>query len=173
MRIANKVLQLHVFFRRYPALRLTLCRLINELLDAAAHPLFLISAYDIAHCPLEHCERLETAALEEARKRHSNFDGQREIRMFLEDDLAWTPERYHQIIQTRAYHLCFCHDNQRPPNSAEAIAEDVVCSVLRDQEHALGSVVPIIHGLAELIASAARMVAEQLCPVLLAIPERA
>jgi queuine/archaeosine tRNA-ribosyltransferase len=69
--------------------------------------------------------------------------------------------------------LCFCYDNQQPPNTAEGIAEDVISSVLRDQKHALGTVAPIVHGSTELLPTAARVVAGQLFPVLLAVPERA
>lgn len=45
-------------------------------------------------------------------------------------------------------------------------------SVLRDQARALGTVVPIVHGSAATLPDAARRVAEQLYPILLAVPER-
>jgi queuine/archaeosine tRNA-ribosyltransferase len=144
-----------------------------ELLDTAAHPLFLASAYDIAHCPPEQRARM-AAALGRSKKRGTailmdsgNYEG------FWKDELTWTPEHFHEIARTSEHHLCFCYDNQDPPGSAEAIAEDVVASVLRDQEHALGTVVPIVHGPSELLLSAACKVAEQLFPLLLAVPERA
>jgi len=92
---------------------------------------------------------------------------------FWKDDADWTPDRFHEIIRRTEHHLCFCYDNQDPPRTAEAIAKDVVSSVLRDQAHALGTVAPIIHGPMEELPSAARMVAEQLFPVMLAVPERA
>lgn len=144
-----------------------------ELLDTAEHPLFLASAYDIAHCPPEQRARMD-AVLGRSKGRGTailmdcgNYEG------FWKGELTWTPERFHEIARTSEHNLCFCYDNQEPPGSAEAIAEDVVASVLRDQEHALGTVVPIVHGPSELLPTAACKVAEQLFPVLLAIPERA
>jgi queuine/archaeosine tRNA-ribosyltransferase len=144
-----------------------------ELLDAAAHPLFLVSAYDIAHCLPKQRARMD-AALGKSNAHGTvilmdsgNYEG------FWKGDLAWTPERFHEFAHTIEHHLCFCYDNQEPPETAEAIAEDVVANVLRDQDHALGTVAPIIHGPTELLPSAARKVAEQLYPVLLAVPERA
>jgi queuine/archaeosine tRNA-ribosyltransferase len=144
-----------------------------ELLDAAGHPLFLASAFDIAHCPPEQRPRINTA-LGRSKGRGTailmdsgNYEG------FWKGELAWTPDRFHEVAKESEHHLCFCHDNQEPPDTAEAIAEDVVLSVLRDQEHALGTVAPIIHGPTELLPTAARMVAEKLVPVLLAVPERA
>lgn len=144
-----------------------------ELLDTAEHPLFLASAYDIAHCLPEQRARMD-AVLGRSKERGTailmdcgNYEG------FWKGELTWTPERFHEIARTSEHNLCFCYDNQEPPGSAEAIAEDVVASVLRDQEHALGTVVPIVHGPSELLPAAACMVAEQLFPVLLAIPERA
>lgn len=144
-----------------------------ELLDAAAHPLLLASAYDIANSTPEHRLRMD-AALKRSKERGAailmdsgNYEG------FWKADAAWVPERFHETTGTSEHHLCFCYDNQEPPNTAEAIANDVIASVLRDQEHALGTVAPIVHGATGLLAVAAQKVAEQLCPVLLAVPERA
>jgi hypothetical protein len=96
-----------------------------------------------------------------------NYEG------FWKGERAWKPDLFHKVAKESAHHLCFCYDNQEPPDTVEAIAEDVVSSVLRDQEHVLGTVAPIIHGPIELLPAAAKMVAEQLFPVLLAVPERA
>jgi len=144
-----------------------------ELLDAAAHPLFLVSAFDIANSPTEHRPRLK-AALSRSKVRDTAIlmdSGNYES--FWKAETDWTPERFHEVASESEHHLCFCHDNQVPPNTAEAIAEDVVSSVLRDQEHALGTVAPIIHGPTKLLPTAARLVAEELFPVILAVPERA
>ncbi len=144
-----------------------------ELLNAAGHPLFLVSAFDIANCPQEQRPRMN-AVLSRSKGRGTailmdsgNYEG------FWKGELAWTPDRFHEVVKENEHHLCFCHDNQEPLDTAKAICEDVVSSVLRDQEHALGTIAPIIHGPTELLPTAARMVAEQLYPVLLAVPERA
>ena len=144
-----------------------------ELLDAAAHPLFLASAYDIARCTDAQRSRMD-AALTRSKERGSvilmdsgNYEG------FWKDDKSWRPDRFHEIVAASQHHLCFCFDNQDPLDNSESIAEDVVASVLRDQEHALGTVAPIVHGATTLLPNAARIVAEQLYPVLVAVPERA
>lgn len=143
-----------------------------ELLAAVAHPVLLVSAYDIATSCAEHRQRID-CALKKSRDRGStilldsgNYEG------FWKGDVSWQPQRFHEICKTYTHHLCFCYDNQEPPDTGEAIANDVVASVLRDQDHALGTVVPILHGPADLLPAAARSAAEQLCPVLLAVPER-
>lgn len=144
-----------------------------ELLDAAAHPLYLISAYDIANSCMEHQQRIN-GLLKKSKERGSailmdsgNYEG------FWKGEPAWKVDRFHAMCRTYEHHLCFCYDNQEPPDTAEAISEDVVASVLRDQIHAIGTVVPIVHGPADLLPAAAQKAAEQLCPVLLAVPERA
>jgi len=172
--IAQTVIPLPCFFPSVSSVKTNLMPVdYVEFLDAAVHPLFLASAYDIANCQPEHRPRMN-AALSRSKGRGTtilmdsgNYEG------FWKGQLAWTPDRFHEVAKESEHHLCFCHDNQEPPNTAEAIAEDVVSSVLRDQEHALGTVAPIIHGSTGLLPAAARMVAEQLFPVLLAIPERA
>ena len=144
-----------------------------ELLDAAAHSLFLVSAYDILKCPVDQRPRFD-AALVRSKKCGSvilldsgNYEG------FWKADLNWQPGEFHEVASATHHHLCFCYDNQDPRGDSLSIAQDVVASVLRDQEHALGTVVPIVHGAATLLPDAARIVAEELSPVLLAVPERA
>ena len=91
---------------------------------------------------------------------------------FWKDDNSWQPHDFHKIARTGNCHLCFCYDNQGPSSDSKSIAEDVVDSVLQDQDYALGTVIPIIHGSASSLPDAVRMVAEQLHPILLAVPER-
>lgn len=144
-----------------------------ELLNAARHPFYLVSAYDIANSCTEHQQRID-CALKDSKRRGSailmdsgNYEG------FWKGDSAWGVNRFHAVCRTYEHHLCFCYDNQEPPGIAGAISEDVVTSVLRDQEQAIGTVVPIVHGPNAVLPTAAYKVAEQLYPVLLAIPERA
>jgi len=172
--IAQTVVPLPCFFPSVSSVKTNLMPAdYVELLNAATHPFFLVSAYDIANCPSGHRRRIN-AALSQSKKRGTvilmdsgNYEG------FWKDDSTWTAHRFHEVARVSEHHLCFCHDNQQPPNTAQAIAEDVVSSVLRDQEHTLGTVAPIVHGPTELLPTAARMVAEKLFPVLLAVPERA
>jgi len=172
--IARTVVQLPCFFPSVSSVKTNLMPVdYVELLNAAAHPLFLVSAYDIANSPAEHRARLDSA-LNRSKKGGTailmdsgNYEG------FWKGDSAWDTAGLHEIAGTSAHALCFCYDNQEPPNTAEAIANDVVSSVLRDQEHSLGTVAPIVHGRTELLAVAAQQVAEQIYPVILAVPERA
>jgi len=172
--IAQTVIPMPCFFPSVSSVKTNLMPVdYMELLDAAAHPLFLTSAFDIANCPPKHHPRLN-AALSRSKRRGTailmdsgNYEG------FWKGELAWTPDRFHEVAKESEHHLCFCYDNQEPPDTAEAIANDVVSSVLRDQVHALGTVAPIIHGPTELLPTAVRIVAAKLFPVLLAVPERA
>lgn len=144
-----------------------------ELIDAIAHPLFLISAYDVFNAAEEHQQRM-AAIMRRAKDRNTVvFLDSGKYEGFWKGDRAWTVDRFHTVCQAYDHHLCFCFDNQSPPNTWETISEDVMASVLRDQEKAKGTVVPIVHGPWQLLSRAAQMVADKLCPVLLAVPERA
>ena len=142
------------------------------LLGAAAYPLFLVSAYDIANAQTEDQRRIERIL------KKSKDDGavvlmdSGQYESFWRGDRSWTAQRFHAVCSTYEHHLSFCHDNQEPPSTADAIADDVIASVLRDQDHAIGTSLPIIHGPSDFLPTAAQKVAKQLRPVLLAVPER-
>lgn len=144
-----------------------------ELLDAAAHPLYLVSAYDIANSCPEHQQRIESALRRSRTKGSAILMDCGNYESFWKADRDWHTDRFHTVSGTYAYDLGFCYDNHQPPETAEAISEDVVNAVLRDQEHAIGTIVPIIHGPTSLLSAAAQKVAERLRPILLAVPERA
>jgi queuine/archaeosine tRNA-ribosyltransferase len=172
--IAQTVVQLPCFFPSVSSVKTNLMPVdYVELLNAAAHPLFLVSAYDIANSQAEHRTRLDAALNRSKKDGTAILMDSGNYEEFWKGDLAWDTAGLHEIVRTSAHDLCFCYDNQEPPNTAEAIANDVVSSVLRDQEHSLGTVAPIVHGGPELLAVAAQQVAEQLYPVILAVPERA
>jgi queuine/archaeosine tRNA-ribosyltransferase len=144
-----------------------------EFLAAAAHPLYLVSAYDIARSRVEHRGRI-ASALKHSRAKGSavlldsgNYEG------FWKGDIDWKVDKFHSISGIYEHDLGFCYDNQEPSKTAEAISEDVVNSVLRDQKKSLGTVVPIVHGSTDLLPTAVQKVAQQLYPVLIAVPERA
>ena len=172
--IAQTVIPMPCFFPSVSSVKTNLMPVdYVELLDAAGHPLFLASAFDVANCPPGQRFRINAALGRSKERGTAILMDSGNYERFWKGEMAWTPDRFHEVAKVSAHHLCFSHDNQEPPDTAMAIAEDVVSSVLRDQEHALGTVVPIIHGPTELLPTAARMVAEQLFPVLLAVPERA
>lgn len=171
--VAQTVIQMPCFFPSVSSVKTHLMPVdYTEFLEAAAQPLFLVSAYDIAHCLPEQYMRM-IASLQRSKARGTvilmdsgNYES------FWKGGSVWTPERYQEITRASEYHLCFCYDNLKPPDSAEEIAEDVVSRVLQCQDHASGTVVPIIHGPTELLPFISRMVAEELYPLLIAIPER-
>ena len=172
--IAQTALPLPCFFPSVSSVKTNLMPVdYVELLDAAAHPLFLVSAYDILNCAASQRPRFD-AALARSKERGSvilldsgNYEG------FWKADQNWLPGEFHEIASATHHHLCFCYDNQDPQGDSLSIAQDVVASVLRDQEQAIGTVAPIVHGAAALLPDAARIAAEELYPVLLAVPERA
>jgi len=147
-----------------------------ELLTAAVHPLFLVSAYDIANIansPDNHRLRIDAALHRSKENGTAILMDSGKYEGFWKADAKWVLDSFHEIVRCSKHHLCFCYDNQEPSDNVRAIADDVVLRVLRDQKHALGTVVPIVHGATELLAATTKRVAEQLCPVLLAVPERA
>ena len=172
--IAGKTVSLPCFFPSVSSVKTNLLPVdYIELLAAATHPLYLVSAYDIASSCPEHQHRIRSA-IQKSRANGSvilldsgNYEG------FWKSGIDWRAERFHTICRGYEYDIGFCYDNQAPPNTPEAISEDVVASVLRDQEYSPTTIVPIVHGPTKLLPSAVKKVAEQLCPVLLAVPERA
>ena len=172
--LAQTVVPLPCFFPSVSSMKTNLMPVdYIELLDAAAHPLFLVSAFDIANCPQQQHRRMNAALSRSKERGTAILMDSGNYERFWKGELDWMPYRFHEVVKDSEHHLCFCYDNQYPPDTVNAIVEDVVSSVLRDQEHALGTVAPIIQGSTEVLSISARMVAEKLFPVLLAVPERA
>ena len=171
--IAQTTLPLPCFFPSISSVKTNLLPVdYLELLIAAGHSPFLMSAYDIAHCVDSHSSRI-SAALAQSRKDSSvilmdsgNYES------YWKNDKSWRPDNFHHIVSSNHHNICFCYDNQQPPDVSQSIIEEVVAGVLRDQEHALGTVVPIVHGNPALLPEATFRIAEQLYPLLLAVPER-
>ena len=171
--IAETTLPLPCFFPSVSSVKTNLMPVdYLELLIAASHPLFLVSAYDIAHCSNNHISRISDALARSSNGGSVILMDSGNYESYWKNDKSWRPDQFHHIAGSSHQHLCFCYDNQQPPDSSQSIVEEVVASVLRDQEHALGTVVPIVHGGAALLPEAARRIAEQLYPLLLAVPER-
>lgn len=171
--ISQTTLQLPCFFPSVSSVKANLLPVdYVELLVWARYPLFLVSAYDIAHCTEDQRLRLDTALTKGEERDTVILMDSGNYESFWKADKDWQLERFHEIAGSNHHHLCFCYDNQQPPGTSESIAEDVVTGVIRDQKHAFGTVAPIIHGDTALLPDAARRTAEQLYPLLLAVPER-
>ena len=143
-----------------------------ELLTAVGHPHFLVSAYDIANCSADDRLRIDTA-LTESRNSDSvilmdsgNYEG------YWHNDNTWLLDRFHEIASTCKNQLCFCFDNRRPSSTPDAIAAEVVADVIKDQQCTDSTIIPIIHGCTPLLDVAVRLTAEQLYPLMVAVPER-
>ena len=171
--VAQTTLPLPCFFPSVSSVKTNLMPVdYVELLAAAGHSLFLVSAYDIVHCTDDQRPRIDTALTKSKERGAVILMDSGNYESFWKDDKDWQPDRFHEIAGSSHHHLCFCYDNLRPPDASESIAEDVVNSVLRDQEYALGTVAPVVHGDTTLLPDAARRTAEQLYPLILAVPER-
>ena len=143
-----------------------------ELLDAVSHPLFLVSAYDIANCTADQRVRMDTA-LSESRSSGTvilmdsgNYEG------YWLNDKTWLLDRFHEIASASENQLCFCYDNQRPSSTSDTIAAEVVAGVIKDQQYTSSTIIPIIHGCTPLLSDAALLTVEQLYPIMVALPER-
>jgi hypothetical protein len=172
--IGGKTLPLPCFFPSISSIKTNLLPVdYLELLCAIDQPMFLISAYDIYNASAEHQQRMEALLKKATENGASVLLDSGNYECFWRGDTDWTIDHYSDICRKFSYNLCFCFDNQEPPSAWEEIADDVIRSVLRDQDICTGTVVPILHGPSNLLPLAARKIAEVLCPILLAVPERA
>jgi len=144
-----------------------------EFLVAAGHPAFLVSAYDVAKAEPDQQERMLALLSRAVDAGQMVLMDSGNYESFWKGDRDCDVAEYRDVAASSPHHLCFCHDNQSPPATAEAIAADVVAGVLRDQEAARWMVAPIVHGGRELLPDAVRLVAGELFPPLIAVPERA
>ena len=143
-----------------------------ELLGFSGYPNFLISAYDIANCNSKDREQVNRALYESREHEAIILMDSGNYEKFWKRDKTWNADDFHEIAKSCENDLCFCYDNHNPPGSTEAIVGDMVWRVIRDQKHAAGIVCPIVHGATKLLPDSAKEIAEQLFPVLLAVPER-
>lgn len=144
-----------------------------EFLVTAKQSIFLISAYDVSNATSEHRNRITQLLSRAAGANLTVLLDSGNYEAFWKGDSLWSAERFHQVCGTYNHGLCFCYDNQTPHGTSEAISQDVVASVLRDQASTKGAIIPIVHGTAELLPVAARRVAGELYPLMIAVPERA
>ena len=143
-----------------------------EFLATTGYPLFLVSANDIYHCAEDQRSRMDTALMHSKERGAVILLDSGNYESYWKNDKDWKADRFHEIAGSIPYDISFCYDNQQPPSTSKSISKDVVVGVIRDQEHATGTIVPIIHGDTVLLPDAALRTAEQLYPLLLAVPER-
>ncbi|MEO5329153.1 MAG: toll/interleukin-1 receptor domain-containing protein [Magnetococcus sp. THC-1_WYH] len=57
----------------------------------------------------------------------------------------WSPDHLHRVLEDTPHDFAFCFDNVSPPESEDAIVEDVLNAVQRDQKVTDKPVFPIVH----------------------------
>jgi len=143
-----------------------------QLLTAVHAPSFLISAYDV----LMNGEELQSEMVRLARVARERgsviFMDSGNYESYWKSDSSWTVERFHDVLAEDVFDIALSYDEQVAHGSATDAAECAIRSTLYDQEATGQSVAPILHGNASILAAAALQVVEQLCPLLIAIPER-
>ena len=143
-----------------------------DFLTVTGHPLYLVSAYDLAQCPDDQRSGMENALSRRTESGTVVLLDSGNYESYWKNDPNWRPDDFHEVVGSFQHDLCFCYDNLEPPDSPKSIAADVVSGVIRDQEFAQTTVIPIVHGNAESLPNAARLAANQLYPLLLAVAER-
>jgi len=117
-----------------------------DVLIALRHPLFLVSAYDIANTrnsdgtDMKHPIKKATA------------DGQIVI---LDSGLyekkwlrarRWPKPTFHKMLRETACHLAFCYDNPKPERDIDKNVADIVSTVGSDKKSgAMNAIIPIVH----------------------------
>jgi len=145
-----------------------------RLITAIKYSTFLISAYDIYHASIEDRSEINSLLNSSVKNNQVVLLDSGNYESYWKNDKTWAAQNFIEVCSKVSFHIAFCFDNQNPSDTVEKIAEDVVRTVLRDQESVLtGTIVPIVHGRRELLPKASYQVAEQLRPILLAVPERA
>lgn len=145
-----------------------------QVIECVGYSAALVSAYDLHHSlpaqqdmiasTLDRLSEAGTAILLDS----GNYES------YWHRDGSWSPAAYGSILTDYTYHAAFCFDNRNAPVTADAIAEDVITTVIGNQAGLTrGTILPILHGQAAILPAAAQRVARELCPLMLAIPERA
>jgi len=171
--IAEKALPLPCFFPSVSSVKTNLApRVYIELISSSSHPLFLISAYDMAAASKCDFVRIQAALDKSMANGATILMDSGNYEKYWKYDAAWTVNKFHKIRSSCKHHIGFCYDNLEPSKKVNVETDEVVRSVLRDQVGALASVAPIVHGMPSTIDKVAKNVAKKLRPLMLAVPER-
>ena len=171
--VGGRGVDLPCFIPSISSLKVDLCPCFAlELLAATAPPCFLLSAYDIANAHPDEQKQI-AALLSSVRSRGSVvFLDSGNYEAYWRGDKQWTVEQFHAVSRQSGFDVCFSFDLQVQHRLGHTAANNAVQAVLRDQALSTCTVVPILHGKAGILPEAARAVAEQLLPLMIAVPER-
>jgi queuine/archaeosine tRNA-ribosyltransferase len=145
-----------------------------EILSALKHPLFLISAFDVARASRE--ERLKingllTKSIEQGQT--VLMDSGMYERKWLKS--KWPKRDFHETLRHTPCHIAFCYDHLEPVTATvSAQVEAVVRAVLASRRTtSFQAIMPIVHASKPRdFPAICRRVAEELDPSLIAVPER-
>jgi hypothetical protein len=143
-----------------------------RLLTALRYPAFLISAYDISQASPEHRAEMEILCKQSVEQGSIILLDSGKYESYWKGDNSWTRGCFHSILARSPVPLAFSFDNQSPPDDPNAVADEVEVSVLQDQVHARGTILPIVHCGPTAVSEAAYEVARRLRPLMMAVPER-
>jgi queuine/archaeosine tRNA-ribosyltransferase len=147
-----------------------------EIVVALKHPLFLVSAYDIASIERRE-EQLETQQLIEEATENSIIlldSGLYEKKWLRSKN--WTKAKYHEALRHTACHVAFAYDSLAVQGTASDVASTIAKGVIMDRKKGrLTAVAPIVHAHSpgDFPNTCIRLVdALGPAPVLVGIPER-
>ena len=133
---------------------------------------FLLSAFDVAQCT----EGVQQQVVQLLQRQRRNGGG-----IFLDSgtyesqwrkETEWNASTFDEIVSEVPHDYRFVYDSHYPPETAQAIAEDVEERVVQAQECGEGTVIPIVHGRPSVIREAVYLTARAVEPMVLAVPER-
>lgn len=138
----------------------------------------LVSAYDVAKGDssvamieaLERCRSAGSIVLLDS----GNYEASRKA------DRDWSPEYLRRALNITPHDLAFCFDDLESPQELDVIVRRVVDAVERDAKHTNAPMLPIVHAprsidggyASDVLPEVMKMVARELKPPLLAVPER-
>jgi hypothetical protein len=145
-----------------------------EIVMAMAYPHFLISAYDIFHSTRK--DRLNIQRLLEKASSHGQvvlMDSGLYEKKWLRAK-SWPKENFHWTLRSTPCHLAFCYDNLNPKGNTDQIALALARSVATDQKRGdMNAINPLIHAQNPAdFPPICSMVAKELDPAMIAVPER-
>lgn len=173
LRLENATIALPCFFASVSGVLARFAPVdVVEFLEQADYSSFLVSAYDISVACSEERRRIASALLRSRARGTTVLLDSGNYESFWRKDADWQREHFHRVASEECYDLCLSYDARRPPQTFEEDADAIVAGAQEDAGNAAKTVVPIVHGSPEKLPETASLVARQLYPLLLAVPER-
>lgn len=146
-----------------------------KIMIALRHPLFLVSAFDIAMAK-NRKDRLDMQRLIEKATSHGQI-------LVLDSGLyekkwlrakSWPKVKFHETLRNTSCHLAFCYDDPNPKGTIDNIVSDIVRAVVIDQRKGdMDSISPVVHAKDPAdFPEMCTQLAKRTNPPLIAVPER-